>query len=72
MNSFTADYVAAAVYWNRNSVDRENITHKLPVHARTHTETFDQNQQIRAMHQTTVDIRNRLSRINVITYQSVQ
>ena len=45
---------------------------KLPVHAQTHKETFEQKQQIRAMHQKTVDIRNRLSRINDITYQSVQ
>ena len=33
---------------------------------------FDQNQQIRAMHQKTADVLNRFRRINDITYQSVQ
>ena len=72
-NIVMVDYVAAAVYWNQTIVDLENIIMpKLPVHIWTHKETVDQNQQIRAMHQKTADVCNRLSRINAITYQVVQ
>ena len=45
------------------------ITTKLPVHVRTHKETFDRNQRIKAMHRKTTDARNR---VNQITYQSMQ
>ena len=45
---------------------------KLPVHVQTHKEMFDLNQRIKVMHQKTTDVRNRLSGINDITYQSVQ
>ena len=42
----------------------------LPV--QTHKEMFDWNQRIRDMHQRTVDVRDRLSRFNHITYKSIQ
>ena len=64
--------MAAAVYWNQHIVDLESILPKLPVHVQTHKETVDQNQQIRAYHQKTADVRHGLSRTNSITYQSVQ
>ena len=45
---------------------------KLPVHIRTHKETFDRNQRVRAMHRKTLEVRSRLSRVNQITYRSAQ
>ena len=61
-----------AIYWNQNIVNGMELVHKLPVHVRTHKKSSDCNQRIRDMHQRTVDVRDRLSRFNHITYKSIQ
>ena len=71
-DNFPVDCVTTAIHWNRSIVDGETLMPKLPVHVRTHKETFDRNQRIRAMHQKTADARSRLDRVNHITYQSMQ
>ena len=71
-DNFPVDCAAAAICRNRYIVNGKTLMPKLPVHIRTHKETFDRNQQVRAMHRKTLEVRSRLSRVNQITYRSAQ
>jgi len=71
-DNFPVDCAAAAIYRNRYIVNGNILMPKLPVHIRTHKETFDRNQRVRAMHRKTLEVRSRLSRVNQITYRSAQ
>ena len=62
----------AALHWNRTIADGDNLMPKLPVHVRTHRARFNRSQRIRAMDRKTKDDRERLKKLNQVTYQSAQ